>query len=140
MTVCFFVMLKSPRAFSWRQLRWVPGNTCQFLHPLELPEAVLAPAGVTSQFWFGAGYCCMYVFTAGRILLGSITNGLAPNRNAAGKPATIVSPQVIPPEKSPLSSAALGTQPVRGTPRTSLFHSWLQKKNSLSFFTGPPRE
>src|ERR1700693_3272990 len=140
MTVCFFVMLKSPRAFSWRQLRWVPGNTCQFLHPLELPKAALLPAGVRSQFWFGAGYCCMYVLIAGRIWVGSILYGLPPNCNAAGKPATIVSPQVTPPDTSPVSSAALGTQPVRGTPRTSLFHSSLQKKNSLSFFTGPPRE
>src|SRR6476620_3658842 len=100
MTECLLVMLKSPRAFSWRQLRWVPGNTCQFLHPLEPAVAVPLPAGVVGQSWLGAGYWCMYVLIAGRIWAGSIMYGFPPNWSAAGKPVVMVSPQVTPPEKS----------------------------------------
>src|SRR5262245_25346943 len=50
-----------------------------------------------------------------------------------------VPPQLKVPLKSPLRSAAVGTQAWRVLPRISLFHSWLQKKKALSFLIGPPR-
>src|SRR6267378_307565 len=72
--------------------------------------------------------CGTFVSTA--LVVGSVGAG------SQGFP--LVSRSVRRLVKSPICSAAVGTVAVRALPRSSWFHSWLQKKNSLSFWIGPP--
>src|SRR5262249_50187649 len=115
---CDFVRLKSARAFSCLQSILEPTDWTQFF-PL------------TAVVRFGSGKSCATRRPAGLGL--AILKIRAPEIGSVGG----VAPQLTE-VKSPDRSAAVGTQAVRVCPRISLFHSWLQKKKSLSFRTGPP--
>src|SRR5579871_200819 len=119
---------KSPRTFSCLQFNAVGSDADQFC-----PFEFSAPFVVV-----GNGSICIIVAAE-----GSTAASLdGPASLPAGTPLKFGRPEVLQPstEKSPARSAAVGTQALTWRPLISWFHSWLQKKKSLSLRTGPPIE
>src|SRR5260370_31961850 len=117
-------MFQSPRIASSRQLVGIRTWVTQ-LSPLALGVLSLGTASASAA---------MYAWPAGlRRLAGILLLGkAAPVSGSRGAgPHTGL-------EKSPVSSAAVGTQWWCTLPRLSRFHSSDQKKYTLSFLTGPP--
>src|SRR5580698_8387383 len=114
--------------FSCLQLSAVGSDVDQFC-----PFEFRAPFGV-----LGIGSISIIVAAEGSI--AASFDG--PANSTAGTLLKSGSPVVLHPrrEKSPVRSAAVGTQALTCRPLISWFHSWLQKKNSLSLRMGPPSE
>src|SRR6266481_6889230 len=99
-----------------------------------------------AQFWqltglviFGNGRIFTISWPAGEIWGTVVSTALVVGSLGAGSQGfPLASRSVRRLLKFPACSAAVGTVAVRALPRSSRFHSWLQKKNSLSFMIGPP--
>src|ERR1700688_1063061 len=69
---------------------------------------------------------------------GGVAAGAGSRIPVAGKPNVAALGQAAMSEKFPPFSATVGTRALLVVPEICLFHSWDQKKKTLSFLIGPP--
>ena len=145
--VSVLVRLMSPRAFSSRQGVGLLRDFVQF-------KFVHGSERVGAGYWVMSKRAWEVVRSWGRMAGTMVPALLRARPNAVpslgwgsvspfiGKPA-LLKPFELPGQpamalKSPVRSPMVGTWRVTAIPSMRLFHSWDQKKKTLSFLTGPP--